>query len=69
MPDRATQPALRRQGTQAARLSERYDIAVLATGELLKANVDEGTALSRQAPACLTMGDGGGRPADRDGAG
>lgn len=38
---------------QAARLSERYDIAVLATGELLQANVDQGTALGRQAPAYL----------------
>jgi len=45
------------KGTQAARLAARYAIANVATGDLLRAQVAEGTTLGRRARGYMHRGD------------
>jgi adenylate kinase len=45
------------KGTQSARLAKRYGIATVATGDLLRAAVAEGTPLGRKAAAYMHRGD------------
>jgi adenylate kinase len=45
------------KGTQAARLVERYGLADVATGKLLRAQAAEGTPLGRQAAELMRRGD------------
>lgn len=44
------------KGTQAARLSERYEIAHLSTGDMLREAVAAGTELGKQAKAVMDAG-------------
>ena len=37
------------KGTQAAAISQRYDIPAISTGDIFRANVSEGTALGVEA--------------------
>jgi adenylate kinase len=45
------------KGTQAARLSERYDVPHIATGDIFRANVSEGTDLGREAKRYMDAGE------------
>src|SRR5262245_60412481 len=45
------------KGTQAARLAERFRLDHIATGDILRWNVSEGTALGREARAYMDRGD------------
>jgi adenylate kinase len=44
------------KGTQAARLKEAYDLAHLSTGDMLRAAVDAGTSVGREAEAVMAAG-------------
>lgn len=45
------------KGTQARRLVERFDLALIATGDIFRANVQQGTELGRQAKAYMEAGE------------
>jgi adenylate kinase len=45
------------KGTQAARLQADFQLPFISTGEMLRANVDEGTVLGKQAHEYMTAGD------------
>ncbi len=45
------------KGTQAALLAERFGVAAISTGEILRAAVRDGTPLGRQAQAVMEKGD------------
>jgi adenylate kinase len=45
------------KGTQARRLVERFGLAYIATGDIFRRNVQEGTELGRQAKAYLDAGE------------
>lgn len=45
------------KGTQAARLSERYGIPHISTGDMLRAAVQEGTELGQMAKSIMDAGD------------
>jgi adenylate kinase len=45
------------KGTQAAMLHERFDIPHISTGDILRAEVAEGTPLGRQAQPIMARGD------------
>lgn len=45
------------KGTQAARIAERYGIPHVSTGNILRANVQGGTDLGREAQAYMDRGD------------
>lgn len=45
------------KGTQAVRLAERFDLAHISTGDILRANVREGTPLGLQAKAYMDKGE------------
>ena len=44
------------KGTQAAFLSERFDIPAISTGDIFRANIKEGTALGKQVQAIVSEG-------------
>jgi adenylate kinase len=44
------------KGTQATRLKEAYDLAHLSTGDMLRAAVDAGTSVGREAEAVMAAG-------------
>jgi len=45
------------KGTQASRISARYGIAHISSGELLRRHVDRGTAIGRRVQAIVRRGD------------
>jgi adenylate kinase len=45
------------KGTQANKLCARYDLGHVSTGDLLRQNIQEGTALGQQARAAMEAGD------------
>jgi adenylate kinase len=45
------------KGTQAARLAEKFDVATIATGDLLREHVERGTRLGLQARAFMDRGE------------
>lgn len=45
------------KGTQAARIADAYGIPKIATGDIFRANVKEGTELGRQAQAFMDRGE------------
>jgi adenylate kinase len=45
------------KGTQAERLAEHFEVAHLATGEMLRAEVEADTAIGREVAAVLASGD------------
>ena len=45
------------KGTQAARLAEKFTIATISTGDLLRDHVEKGTALGREARAYMDRGE------------
>lgn len=45
------------KGTQAKRITERYGIPQISTGDILRANVKQGTELGRQAQAIMARGE------------
>ncbi|MBO0769823.1 MAG: adenylate kinase [Actinobacteria bacterium] len=45
------------KGTQAARISDRYAVPVLATGDVLKAQIEAATPLGQEAAAYVSMGE------------
>lgn len=45
------------KGTQAARISGRYGVPVLATGDVLKAQIEAATPLGQEAAAYVNMGE------------
>ncbi|MFA9446173.1 adenylate kinase [Egicoccus sp. AB-alg6-2] len=45
------------KGTQAVRIAEAYDIPHISTGDILRANVREGTELGRKAKSFMDAGD------------
>jgi adenylate kinase len=45
------------KGTQAARLTEKYGIPAIATGDILRAQVDAGTALGKRVRSYLDRGE------------
>jgi adenylate kinase len=45
------------KGTQATRIAERYGIPHISTGDILRANVREGTALGQEAKRYMDAGD------------
>jgi adenylate kinase len=45
------------KGTQCIRLSERYDVPHISTGDMLRAAVEEGTEFGRKAKAIMDAGD------------
>jgi len=45
------------KGTQSARISERYGIPAIATGDIFRANIAEGTPLGVKVKAILDAGD------------
>lgn len=45
------------KGTQAARISGRYGVPVLATGDVLKAQIEAATPLGQEAAAYVSMGE------------
>src|SRR5688500_4971881 len=45
------------KGTQAHRISARYDVRHISSGELLRSQVQRNTAIGRQVKALLTSGD------------
>ena len=44
------------KGTQAANLVEKYDLSHISTGDMFRAAVKEGTALGKEAKACMDAG-------------
>jgi adenylate kinase len=44
------------KGTQAAFLAERFDIPAISTGDIFRANIQEGTALGKQVQAIVSKG-------------
>ena len=45
------------KGTQAARISEAFDIPTISTGDMFRSNIAQGTALGQQVKAILDAGD------------
>lgn len=45
------------KGTQAARISEAFDIPTISTGDMFRSNIAQGTPLGRQVKAILDVGD------------
>jgi adenylate kinase len=45
------------KGTQAARISERFDIPTISTGDIFRKNIADQTALGRQVKAIVDAGD------------
>ena len=45
------------KGTQAHRLAERFGLALIATGDILRLNVEEGTPLGKQAKDIMDAGE------------
>lgn len=45
------------KGTQAARLTEQHDVPHISTGDILRANVKQGTALGQEAKRFMDAGD------------
>jgi adenylate kinase len=45
------------KGTQARRLVERFDLALIATGDIFRANVQQGTELGRKARTYMEAGE------------
>jgi adenylate kinase len=45
------------KGTQAARISERFGIPTISTGDIFRKNIADGTALGRQVKAIVDAGD------------
>jgi adenylate kinase len=45
------------KGTQAARISDRYNIPTISTGDIFRANIDQGTDLGRKVEPILEAGD------------
>jgi adenylate kinase len=45
------------KGTQAARISERFDIPTISTGDIFRANIKNGTDLGKQVKAIVDAGD------------
>jgi adenylate kinase len=45
------------KGTQAHRLAERFGLALIATGDILRRNVEEGTPLGKQAKDIMDAGE------------
>jgi len=45
------------KGTQAARISEAFDIPTISTGDIFRSNIAEGTELGKQVKAIVDAGD------------
>ena len=45
------------KGTQSSRIAERYDIPAIATGDIFRANVKDGTPLGQEAQRYMDAGD------------
>lgn len=45
------------KGTQAARIADRYNIPTISTGDIFRANIDQGTDLGRKVEPILEAGD------------
>ncbi|MFC5502802.1 adenylate kinase [Lysinimonas soli] len=45
------------KGTQAARISEAFDIPTISTGDMFRSNIAQGTVLGQQVKAILDAGD------------